>query len=221
MKLLRPLALAAALAESAVGASTAAGATLALDRACYPFDSSGNYPINATAGGLTPGEFYNVSLRRTNGSGSGYAYGQADATGALGMQMTSWYTGSAYKVATYKAVVTLSDSSNNVLATAETRTAPVQIEVTGSGKLRSWKVSGLAALTGGRTYYAHYFNNNKYKGRLKVGKASGPCGVYKGKRPLTPFSKLGRFYVKVTTTKNWAAGDPFIPGRIVVTKRYR
>ncbi|MBO9534864.1 MAG: hypothetical protein J7513_17965 [Solirubrobacteraceae bacterium] len=223
MKPARPLALAAVLAATGVAASSASAATLALDRACYVDGGSGGQtPINATAGGLAPGQTYNIGFTSKGSSGeTGYAYGTADASGALGFAMSSWYGGSTFKAQTYKATVVLRDSANNVLASADTKTSSLQIDVTGSGKYRKWKVTGLAALTGGTTYYAHYFNNNKYKGRLKIGKASGPCGVYTGKRPLTPFSKLGRYDVKVTTTKKWAAGDAFIGGRIVVTKRYR
>lgn len=223
MKPARPLALAAALTASAVAASGASAATLVLDRACYINGGGGQQtPINATAGGLTPGQSYNVGFQAKGASGeTGYAFGTADPSGALGLQVSSWYGGSTLKAQTYEATVVLRDSGNAVLASVETKTSSLQIDVTGTGKTRSWKVTGLAALTGGTSYYAHYFNNNKYKGRLKIGKASGPCGVYTGRRPLTPFSKIGRYDVKVTTTKKWAAGDPFIGGRIVVTKTYR
>lgn len=223
MKSARPLAFSAALIASAAAASSASAATLALDRACYVDGGSGQQtPIVATAGGLAAGQSYNIGFTSKGSSGeTGYAFGTADASGALGLTMNSWYGGSTFKAQTYKATVVLRDSANTVLASADVKTSSLQIDVTGSGKYRSWKVVGLAALTGGRTYYAHYFNNNKYKGRLKIGKASGPCGVFTGKRPLTPFSKLGRYDVKVTTTKKWAAGDAFIGGRIVVTRRYR
>ena len=51
---------------------------------------------------------------------------------------------------TYDATVVLRDGSTNaVLASADTKTSPVGVDVTGSGAKRTWKITGLAALTGG------------------------------------------------------------------------
>ena len=211
-----------ALAVAGLSASPASAATLTLDHECYVNAGSAVQPIVATAGGLTPGQTYNVGFTAKGGSGeTGYAFGDADPAGALGLTLNSWYGGSPYEPKVYDATVVLRDNSQNVLASVDTKTTSATIDVKGTGAKRSWKVTGLAAITGGDTYYAHYFSGTKYRGRLKIGKASGPCGYFAGKRPLTPFSRLGRFDVKVTTTRSWAAGDPFIPGRIVVTKRYR
>ncbi len=205
----------------AMGGSAEA-ATLSLDRECYVDAGAGTqHPIVASAGGLTPNGEYSVSFAPQGGSGdTGYASGLADASGVASLSIGSWSGGSTSTPGTYDATVSLRDSSGTVVATADTKTASLQVDVTGSGALRTWKVSGLAALTGGTTYYAHYFNHNKYKGRLTIGKAGGPCGWFKGKRPLTPFSKLGQYDVKVTTTKKWAKGDAYIGGRVVVTHRY-
>ena len=206
-----------------LAAGSASAATLALDHGCYinPGGSSAQQPIVAAATGLTPGADYNVGFSAKGSSETGYAYGTADAAGNLSLTINSWYGGSTFDIKTYDATVVLRDSSTNaVLATSDTKTTTIGVDVTGSGAKRTWKVTGLAAYTGGTTYYAHYFSGTKYRGRLKVGKPSGPCGYFKGKRPLTPFHKIGRYDVKVTTTKKWHAGDPFIPGRIVVTKHY-
>ncbi|MFT4035503.1 MAG: hypothetical protein QM679_08000 [Patulibacter sp.] len=217
----RRFAFSAVLAASALTASSASAATLTLSRACYAYDSSAEVPIEATASGLAANTFHSLRLSSTETLGpSGSTSGTSDASGNLGLTISSYFGGSSSKIQSNDASVALTDLNGTVVATATTKTAPVAADVTGSGKYRNWKVSGLSTLTGGTTYYAHYFNNNKYKGRLKIGKASGPCGIYKGKRPLTPFSKLGRYDVKITTTKHWAAGDQFIAGRIVVTKRY-
>lgn len=219
----RSLSLLAVAAAGLVSAGTANAATLALDHACYLDTGSSQQPIVASATGLTPGADYNIGFTAKGASGeTGYAYGPADGSGNGAFSINSWFGGSTYKVKTYDGTVVLRDSATNtVLAQQDVKTSPITFEVTGSGKNRSWKVTGLAAFTGGTTYYAHYFNNNKYKGRLKIGKPSGPCGYYSGKRPLTPFAKLGRYDVKITTTKKWAKGDAFIGGRVVVTTRYR
>lgn len=218
--LLRAAAVAGLGVLVASGSASAAGITL--DRGCYiDGGASGQQPIGVTATGLTAGQMYNVGFSAKGAGETGYAYGTSDGSGSLGLSITSWYGGSIYKVQTYDATVVLRDGSTNaVLASADTKTSPVGVDVTGSGAKRTWKITGLAALTGGTTYYAHYFSGTKYRGRLKVGKPSGPCGYFKGKRPLTPFHRIGRYDVKVTTTKKWHAGDAFIPGRIVVTKHY-
>ena len=92
--------------------------------------------------------------------------------------------------------------------------------MTGSGRLRSWKIQGLGALSGNSTYYAHYFNHSKYKGRLKIGTGSGACGYLSVKRPLTPFSKIGRYDVTIQASKKYNKDLPGFTGSIKVTKRY-
>ncbi|MEH3052896.1 MAG: hypothetical protein PGN13_02670 [Patulibacter minatonensis] len=211
------LSAAAVLSVAAVAAPASQAATLTLDKACYVNLGSQQQPIVAAASGLEAGKTYNVGFSAKGKSETGYAYGPADASGVVTLPLNSWYGGSAYDVKTYDATVTLRDGQT-VLATAETKTTSVGFQAKGKRGLRSWKVTGLAALTGGTTYYAHYFNHGKYKGRLKLGKASGPCGVFTGKRPLTPFKKIGRYEVKITTNKTFSKDDLPLTGRVVVTR---
>lgn len=209
------------LAAAALPSSSSA-AGIVTERECYVSAGGTTQPIVFAANGLTPGARYGVTFRNKKGLDTGVAFGDGDGAGNWIGQIASWSGGSSFTPTTTDNTLILKDQATQAeIASVRVKTAPVTFDVTGSKKLRSWKISGLAALTGGKTYYAHYFNNNKYKGRLKVGKASGPCGIYKGKRPLTPFSKLGRYDVKITTNKKYNSQDLALEGRIKVTVRYR
>lgn len=219
----KSLQVAAVAAALAAVPSAADAATVTLTQACYVVAGAQSQPIPVSVGGLTAGQAINLKLVRdatVAGSASGLS---ADGAGNLVSGIGSWYTsfGTGPKKEISASVQAVDAASGTLLAEAPAKLAKVGVSVTGKGKTRNWKVQGLKALTGKATYYAHYLNNNKYKGRLKLGKATGECGYLKTKKPLTPFSKLGRYDVYIQTSKKFDKAAPSIQGRVVVTKTYR
>lgn len=201
--------------------AAASGATVTLGAACYLQAAGASQPIPVTVAGLGAGQSVTVKLSR-KGEVAGSAFGTADAAGSLPITIGTWFTklgtGPKKEVA---AQVDAFDAAGAVVGTAPVSLANAGLDVTGKRGLRTWRVQGLTALTGQNTYYAHYLNHGKYKGRLKLGTAKGNCGYLKAKKPLTPFKKLGRYDVFVTTSKQYDPAAPNIPGRVVVTRTFR
>lgn len=210
--------LAASLFVVPAGASAA---TVTPSAACYLTGGGTSQPVGVSVAGLGAGQNVTVKLSR-KGQVAGSVFGTADAAGNAPLSISSWFlslgTGPKKEVA---AQIDAFDDAGTVLGSAPVSLAAAGVSVKGTGRLRSWKVQGLTALTGQSTYYAHYLNNGKYKGRLKLGKAKGACGYLKTKKPLTPFSKLGRYDVTIQAQKNYDPKAPGISGRVVVTRRYR
>ncbi len=216
-----------ALVAGAVAAvpATADAATLTPSLPCYLMAGSQSQPIEATAAGLAAGQ--NVALRVSrNGTpgGTGPA-AAADGAGNLALGIPSWFVplGSGPKKEVEGTLEAIDAASGSPIegASAGVALANLDYSVTGSGRLRTWKIQGLGALSGNSTYYAHYLNNGKYKGRLKIGTGGGACGYLNVKRPLTPFNKIGRYDVTIQASKKLNDDLPSFKGRIVVTKRYR
>lgn len=217
----------AALLVGAVAAvpATADAATLTPSGSCYLLAGSNSQPIEATVGGLAAGQ--NVSLRvsRKGTVGGNSPAAAADAAGNLSLGIPSWFiglgSGPSKEVAGTLEAIDVATGAVIEGATAGVSLAKLDYSVTGSGRLRTWKIQGLGALSGNATYYAHYFNHGKYKGRLKVGTGKGACGYLKTKRPLTPFSKIGRYDVTIQASKTYNKDLPGFTGSIKVTRRYR
>lgn len=211
---------AAALAAPAVAS---AAPSILLSSGCYVQSPEGSQSIAAKIEGLAAGQ--SLAVRLTQGGapvGNGDA-AAADASGTLINGLTSWSAsiGSGPK----KSVDATVEAYDPVMGTA-VASAPVQIanfdySVTSKGNTHKWKLQGLTALTGKSVYYAHYFNHGKYKGRMKLGKASGPCGYLAiTTHHLTPFRKVGRYDVEIEASKKYLKDVPKFKGRTTVTRRY-
>lgn len=208
-----------AVAASALAAAPAGAATATVGGACFTYASASlQQPIPVSVAGLAPGQPIQMRLLRGDAV---VATGSttADAAGNVAGGFGSWFPKLGSSPTEKRAEVQAVDpATGTVLAATTTKLTTLDVSVAGKRGLRSWKVSGLTPLTGKRTYYAHYFNQGKYRGRLKIGTAKTACGLVKAKRPLTPFSKIGRYDVRITTSKKFNDQDPFIPGSVVVTK---
>lgn len=207
--------------------STAGAAALAPSGACYLMEPTQGLamPINATASGLAAGQSVSLRLSRKGVVAGTSPAAAADAAGNLSLSLTAWSLslGSAPSKEVAGTLEVIDTASGAVVpgASAEVSIANLNYSVSGSRGLRTWKIQGLAALSGNATYYAHYFNNGKYKGRLKIGTGKGACGYLNTKRPLTPFSKIGRYDVVIQASKTYNADLPGFKGSVKVTKRYR
>ena len=213
--------LALATAATAITAP-AASAAVTVGGKCFIYaDASLQQPMPVTVDGLAPGQAIRINMNRGKKKNIAFASAAADGNGVASTGFSSWFPqlGSAPKQSSIT-VDAVDAASGSLLGTGKAKVANLAISVKGKNKNRTWKISGLAAITKGSTYYAHYFNNGRYKGRLKIGKTKNSCGYLTATRPLTPFSKLGRYDVKVTTTKKYSDADPAIGGRVVVTKKY-
>lgn len=203
--------------------STVHAAAVAPNSACYLMAGTESQPITAAISGLAAGQ--NVSLRvaRKGTAGGTSPAGAADPAGNLTLGITSWSV--ALKSGPGKEVAGTIDAvdaaTGGVVASAGVSLANLDYSVTGKGRLRTWKIQGLAVLAGNATYYAHYLNNGKYRGRQKIGTGKGPCGYLSTKKPLTPFSKLGRYDVTIQASKKLDPNLPSFKGRVTVTRRYR
>jgi hypothetical protein len=221
-------ALASAAAAAALLAAPAfahADPSMILDSGCYvQSESTGDaQTIASKIDGLAPQQ--SVALRITRqgdpiGQGDPLA---ADASGSLVNDITAWSTdlGTGPQPSVPAVVEAFDPVLGTTIASAPTQIANFDYSVTTSGSKHHWTIQGLTALTGSNVYYAHYFNHGKYKGRMKLGKASGPCGFLKiTTTHLTPFKKIGRYDVAIEASKKYDDKAPKFTGRVTVTTKY-
>jgi hypothetical protein len=220
-----------ALGSAAVAAAMLAAPALAsadpsmiLNSGCYVQSPAGDaQTVAAQIQGLAAAQ--SVAIRITR---QGAAIGQsdplaADASGALVNTITTWSTdlGTGPQPSVPAVVEAFDPVMGTTIASVPTQIANFDYSVTTSGSRHHWAIQGLTALTGSDEYYAHYFNHGKYKGRMKLGKASGPCGFLKVTTSrLTPFRKLGRYDVAIEASKKYDDNAPKFTGRVTVTKKY-
>jgi hypothetical protein len=215
----------AAVAAASVAVPASANAAIAVSNpaggSCFLQTSSEALPIGVAVTGLAPAQAVTLRVSR-KGAVAGQAAVTADAAGNVNGSITSWFTPLGSKPSKeVAAIVDAVDANGTVLAQANASLANFTYSVTGTGAKRSWKIQGLAALTGSNSYYAHYFKKGKYKGRLSLGKAKGACGYLNVKKPLTPFKKLGAYDVHIQASKKYVEGAPEFTGHVVITHRYR
>lgn len=205
--------------------ATANAAAVVPNAACYVQAGGQVLPIGGTVSGVAAGQNVQLRVARKGVAAGTSAAGAADAAGNIALGIDTWAV--ALKSGPGKEVEGSLDvidvATGTALASAPVAIANLDYSVTGKGRLRTWKIQGLAAVPGsaGATYYAHYLNNGKYKGRQKIGTGKGPCGYLSTKRPLTPFSKLGRYDVTIQASKTLNPELPSFKGRVTVTTRYR
>ncbi len=212
----RSLLLPLSLAAASLLPSTASAATLTLDRSCYVRGGPGlQQPIIATATGLTPGAFYNVGYRLKGQEETGYAFGTADASGSIILTIQSYFAGATLGPFVGDGTVVLREGAQGAtLAEASTRVTNAGVEAKGTRGKRRWFVTGLAPISTGRTYWAHYLRGGKVKGSMKLGTPSGPCGVYRGRRPLTPFAKPGNYTLHITMNRKYDKNEVRLQARV-------
>ena len=215
-----------ALVIAAVAAvpATAGAATLTPTSPCYLLAGSAAQPIEATAAGLAASQNVSLRLTRKGITGGTSPAAAADAAGNLSLGIPSWFialgSGPKKEVEGTLEAIDVATGTPIAGASASVALANLDYSVTGTGRLRSWKIQGLGALSGNATYYAHYLNGGKYRGRQKIGTGKGPCGYLSAKKPLTPFSKLGRYDVTIQASKKLNPDLPSFKGSVKVTKRY-
>lgn len=204
------------VAGTALTPAAAEAASLSLDRTCYVRGGpNAQQPIVATATGLTPGAFYNVGYSLKGQAETGYAFGTADATGSIILSINSYFAGSTVGPFAGEAEVVLREGATGpTLATSATRVTNAGVDAKGTKRNRRWFVTGLAPLSTGTTYWAHYLRGSKVKGSMKIGKPSGPCGVYRGRRPLTPFAKPGNYTLHITMDRRYDKDDVRLQARV-------
>ncbi|MDQ8044952.1 MAG: hypothetical protein AAGC46_12075 [Solirubrobacteraceae bacterium] len=207
-----------------VPAAASADPSILLSSGCYVQSAGqGSQTIAAKIQGLAATQSVAVRLTRqgqTIGTGDAQA---ADASGSLINGLTSWSAdlGSGPKKSVPASVEAFDPATGATIAAAPTEIANFDYSVRTSGGKHHWKLQGLAALTGESTYYAHYFNHGKYKGRMKLGKSKGACGYLSiTTTHLTPFRKVGRYDVEIEALKKYDKDAPKFKGRVTVTTRY-
>jgi hypothetical protein len=186
---------AALVALNAVGAAGANAATLTPTAACYPIPVGGMATVTLTAAGLTPGD--NVEM--TNGSTTNvfgnlgpldlFAHTNADPNGNATFSTTTNAGTIDPAIGTVVASVNDEDTGTNNVASATITLASATFTI-GNDNLVSptkkvaWVIVGLPGVT---TVYAHSVQPRTHRVfTVRLGTASGPCGLLKAKAVALP-----------------------------------
>lgn len=194
---------------------------------CYihwPGEGSQTIPVNLS--GFAPLQALRVELRIRGKTVSGLPSLTADAAGGLATELANWTSGlgdAPTRGVTARIVV--SDLTlGTELASTEVDVANAGLDIDSAdkdaGAQRRWIVSGLSRLSGGQNYYAFYFSGKKLIGRQKLG-AAGKCGYLRTRARLIPFTRVGKYQLRVQASPVFRKSRPWVGGTVKQTRKRR
>ncbi|MGE4428549.1 MAG: hypothetical protein AB7G37_19010 [Solirubrobacteraceae bacterium] len=213
----------AALLAFAVPASTQA-ATITPTKACYTrVPTKGSEPIVVNiAGGVPGGRF---QIYQPEGK-AGSTTGNFDAAGNATTALTNFSTGSINPSKGRSLQINVREfTPGGIVESGSTSVKITNLALKLNSKPRSayarrtWRVSGVTPLSGGKVLYASWRRGSKTVKRIRLGKAND-CGYLKTKKAAIPRSKYKKFKLYVHSGKRYSSKKPYVGQSVRVIRRY-